>query len=277
MRVDLGICWGVPDKPVEEGLETLKKVGFDGIELWPVELWRHGAQAWANALNSAGLRCFQLCPYFNFVSGEKAIADSYKQLEQFVGAARILKCGRLRVFTGPPWGEGVVGSREATPSQWESAISHLQKFCDIANLDGIELCLECHDGSLMDDSNGALRLLQGVARKNLSINLQLPFVGEAWHVSVDRLAAYTRHIHIHNWTESLGVGNITFLDAGRFNWFPVLERLEERGCESVCLSVEHITHDGRDSAMDTARRDGPFLTLMRERFLNLVGPLPVLP
>src|SRR5450631_682144 len=107
-RIELGFCWPFSDPEPTESLKRLRGYGFDGIELWPDRLDQIGASAWAAALKASGLRTLQLCPYFNFMGGEPTIARSREMLAKFLADAKILECSRLRVFTGPPWGEGVV-------------------------------------------------------------------------------------------------------------------------------------------------------------------------
>lgn len=251
-----GFCWNFADCTPEVGLPRLKGCGFDGVELWPNFLQQWGALRWASALQESGMKCLQLCPYFNFVHGLAEIERSREILAEFLAAAAILDCSKLRVFTGPPWGEGVVGAREASEEQWQSAISTLQQFCDQAP--EMEFCLECHEGSLMEDAPSTLRLLYGVQRANLTVNMQLPLRDETWETSARLLAPYTTHIHIHNWEKGLGSGDLTFLAAGAFDWVPVLRCLQNSG-RSLCLSVEHSEHGGRHDPWETARVDGPFI------------------
>jgi sugar phosphate isomerase/epimerase len=267
-RLASGFCWAFPGTEPKVGLARLKEYGFEGIELWPDALAEWGASAWAQALQSTQMRCFQLCPYFNFVHGEAKIEASRVLLTEYLQAAQLLQCKRLRVFTGPPWGEGVIGAHQATPRQWAAATACLQEFCDIAAPQGVELCLECHEGSLMEDAPSALRLIKGVVRANLTTNLQLPLQGESWQTSVAALAAYTTHIHIHNWDDGLGEGALTYLGEGAFNWLPVLRALLDAG-RSLCLSVEPCDHSGRHDKWETARRDGPTLRAWRAQLLGV--------
>ena len=253
--MEIGFCWPVTgEMSPEEGLRQLKAAGFGGIELWPGTLGRFGAARWAKALEVVEMKCFQLCPYFDFVSGAEKFAESREILERFLDAASQLDCDRLRVFTGPPWGVGVVGARDATDEQWHSAIAGLQMFCDLAP--EMEFCLECHEGSLMEDSPSTLRLLHAVGRSNLTTNLQLPLGGEEWSHTLEMLGNFTTHMHIHNWTGGFGRGELTYLCEGLFDWEPVLKTLQER---PLCVSVEHADHGGLHDPWETARRDGPFL------------------
>ncbi len=264
--IQIGFCWGFRDATPEEGLPRLRGHGFEGIELWPDPLKQFGVQRWAAALQEAGMRCFQLCPYFDFVHGPGKIEASRQMVREYLDFARVLDCHRLRVFTGPPWGEGVVGARAASEEQWQATITELRSFCDVAGKEGVELCLECHEGSLMEDSVSALRLLRAVDRLNLTTNLQLPLVGEDWRTSLNNLGPFTTHIHIHNWAKEMvdvSRAELTFLDAGIFDWLPVVRHIVKDCGRSVCLSVEHADHAGRHEAWETARRDGPYLQRLR--------------
>jgi sugar phosphate isomerase/epimerase len=252
-------------------LSRLRAQGFDGIELWPDPLRKFGPGRWAAALQAANLSCLQLCPYFDFVHGPDKIAASRLLLREYLDYARLLGCRRLRVFTGPPWGEGVIGARVASATQWAAAITELRAFCDIAAREDVELCLECHEGSLMEDSVSALRLLEAVSRPNLTTNLQLPLVGEPWQFSLQNLAPYTSHIHIHNWEKEMvdvSRATLTFLDAGIFDWVPVVRKIVLDCGRSLCLSVEHTDHGGRHDPWETACRDGPYLQRLRREILG---------
>jgi len=261
--IHLGFCYVFTGLEPVEGLKRLRDFGYDGVELWPDRLNEFGAAKWAGALEKTGMRALQLCPYFNFMGGETTIARSHEMLAKFLADAKVLNCSRLRVFTGPPWGEGVVGAHQATQKQWDDSITTLREFCDIAVRQKVELCLECHEGSLMEDSPSALRLLRGVDRPNLTTNLQIPFVNEDWNVSVESLAATTTHIHIHNWTQGLQKGDLTFLAEGAFDWKPVIRGLADNGRDSLTLSVEHPDHGGRHDPWETAQRDGIYLNQLR--------------
>lgn len=268
-RLDLAFCWVFRDVKLEEGLARLKALGFDGIELWPDLIEQHGAAAWSRALAETGMQCLQLCPYFNFMGGEPTLQKSREILAEFLATARDLACRRLRVFTGPPWGEGVVGGKAATSRQWSDAIQALQEFCDRALPLGVELCLECHEGSLMENGPSALRLLQAVARPNLTANLQLPLLNERWEESLRLLASYTSHLHLHNWTEGVGRGDLTYLEEGVFDWLPVVGRVAGEEGRDLCLSVEHPDHHGRHDPWETARRDGSYLQKLKDIFQQL--------
>ena len=265
--IDVAFCWIFKDTLPEEGLQRLKSFGFEGIELWPDAIKQHGVETWKKALAATGMRCFQLCPYFNFMGGETTLAASRQMFAEYLQLAAELDCRRLRVFTGPPWGEGIVGGSEATPRQWQDAIAGLQEFCDQALPSGVELCLECHEGSLMENGPSAWRLIHAVSRPNLTVNLQLPLLNEDWKQSLSLLENFTTHIHIHNWPQKMGEPVITWLGEGVFDWSQVVHRLCVEKGRRVCLSVEHADHYGRHDAWETARKDGPYLQALKKTVL----------
>ncbi len=265
--MDLAFCWCFPTEPPEAGLCRLREYGFDGIELWPQHLQQYPIERWAEALARADLACCQICPYFDFVHGPEKLRASHRIFDAYLSFARRLSCRRIRVFTGPPWGEGIVGVRDANPRQWADATAALRAYCTTAARDGVELCLECHEGSLMENSASALKLINAVGCSNLTVNLQLPLVGEDWPSSVAALGSRTTHIHIHNWMHNLGQGELTFLDAGAFDWRPVLSSLAKfESATALCLSVEHGDHGQRHDPWETARRDGAYLQKLRNHW-----------
>jgi sugar phosphate isomerase/epimerase len=265
-RIDLGFCLTGDEVEPELVADRLHAAGFDGVELWPGPLKTYGVDRWDEALRARGLRALQLCPYFDFMRGEQSLTKTRAAAERWIDRAKALGCNKLRTFTGPPWGEGVVSATEATDQQWADTIRGLRELCDLAG-PGIELCLECHEGGLAEDSTSALRLLAGVDRPNLTTNLQLPLVGEAWEVSLDGLAPFTTHAHVHGYLGEPG-GPMTWLSdpANVFDWAPVVERVAVDRGRDLCLSVEHADHGRGDDIWDTVARDGPFLNRLRAAF-----------
>ncbi len=134
--MDLAFCWCFPTEPPEAGLCRLREYGFDGIELWPQHLQQYPIERWAEALARADLACCQICPYFDFVHGPEKLRASHRIFDAYLSFARRLSCRRIRVFTGPPWGEGIVGVRDANPRQWADATAALRAYCTTAARDG---------------------------------------------------------------------------------------------------------------------------------------------
>lgn len=78
-NITLAFCWthNSPMAP-EEGVSRLRESGFEGVELWPEPLEKYGVQRWAWALADNGMRCSQLCPYFDFVSSSGGAVNRFE-------------------------------------------------------------------------------------------------------------------------------------------------------------------------------------------------------
>ena len=257
----IGLCypmnWDV--KQLRGQLTRLKQFGYDGIEFWPVNLDQIDIAVLADILRDTGLACAQICPYFDFVHGRGKMDETLWIAERYVGWALTLGKPLIRVFTGPG-----VGAETATPDQWEGAFKGLQRICDMAAPEGIRLALECHTGSLMEDAPSALRLLEGVGRDNLGVNLQLPLKSghESIDVSIERLGHVTWHMHAHNYT-ALVDGHMLPLGEGVLNYGDILSRLIVKGFHGY-VSIEHANHEGLRDPWEIAKIEGAYLTQLRE-------------
>lgn len=260
----IAVCWAFGDTTPEEGIPRLADHGVEAIELWPSELRRFGVQRWKQALDRSGLRCVQLCPYFDFVHGPVGVEMGRSVLAEFLAAAAELDCTRLRAFTGPPWGSFRVSAAATTDEQWNATVAGLGEYADAAGQRGVELCLECHHDSLIEDVPSVLRLLHAVGRSNLLVNLQLPLARGTWEEAVDGLGPHTTHLHMHNWSDGFNRGPLTYLCEGVIDWEPILNRLAALG-RRPCLSLEHPSHDGMHDPWETVRRDAPWLRALRDR------------
>ena len=158
----------------------------------------------------------------------------------------------------------MIGPNQADEICWREASEGLAEYCDMAMKNSTELCLECHDGSLMQDTTSTHRVINMVNRPNLTVNLQLPFLGEDPLSSAAALAPWTTHIHIHAY-ENGWSGPFTWLSSDATAWEPVLRKIRTISNRDICLSVEHPDHGLNHDSWDTLRRDGPWLHALRQR------------
>jgi 3-dehydroshikimate dehydratase len=264
----IGFCypfeWGVAT--LTENLRRLKALGYDGIELWEQVIDQVGdTEALVAALRESGIACAQLCPYFNFVDGDAIYAATMVKARAYLDLAQQTGCTLIRVFTGKPWGEGVVGAYQATEAQWTSAIAGLQAICDMAKPLGIRYALECHTGSLMEDTPSTLRLLQGVNRPNLLLNLQLPLADgrEPIDMSLANLGRYTCHMHAHNFSALIG-GEQLPLAEGVIDYSDLLTRLMVMGFDGY-VSIEHATYGGKRDPWVIAEGEARYLRALQQQ------------
>lgn len=249
-------------KPI---FSRLRQLGYEGIELWDQTVRQHDIAYWQDTFAGADIACAQLCPYFNFVDGQEFWDETMRIAEQYINWATKLGNPLIRVFTGKPWGEGVIGPDLATPAQWDAAICGLQRVCDMAAPYGIKFALECHTGSLMEDSPSALRLLQGVDRANLGVNLQLPLKDghEAVEASLSMLGKYTWHMHTHNYTQLID-GQLTYLSDGVIDYSRIFTELLAYGFSGYS-SIEHATCHANLTPWEVAEHEAIYLNELRQK------------
>ncbi|HEY3377914.1 MAG TPA: sugar phosphate isomerase/epimerase [Armatimonadota bacterium] len=261
----IGFCYPAEcSATLKADFARLKAMGYDGVELWDQTLQQVDFSLVEDAYQTSGLSCAQLCPYFNFVDGQALWDESLRIAERYINWSERLDKPLLRVFTGKPWGEGVVGPDDATPAQWDAAIAGLQRVCDMAQPYGVRFALECHTGSLMEDTPNTLRLLQGVNRPNLGVNLQIPLKDglEPVELSLAHLGRYTWHMHAHNY-RSIPNGEQCLLGEGVMDYSSILSRLLSDGFSGY-VSIEHASYGGTRDPFEVAALEAKYLLQLRD-------------
>ncbi len=252
-------CWAFGLDSLREKLLRLQREGqFDGVEFWHNVVWDVDKARLKDYLEEAGLACAQLCPYFEFTEGNAAWLRSIELGREYLQISRQLGNPLIRVFTGH------VRDTEATPDQWRAAVNGLQTLCDEAYDHGIRFCLEIGHG-LMYSSASVLRLLEGVNRANLGVNIQICLPGEDPWYTLEQLGPHAIHMHAHNWVGRLGGTEINWLDSGLLDYEAFLSKLLAYGYDGY-VSVEHVDHHGKHDPWVTASVDGRFLTRLKEQF-----------
>jgi len=262
----LGFCWCWPPEDLDKRIPALKQLGYDGVEFWDGSLILMDIDRLADLMQSTGLNVSQLNPYFNFVDGQEMWDDTMRMAEKYIAWAVKLGAPLLRVFTGKPWGDKMVGAYKATPAQWDASILGLQRICDMAAPHNVGLALECHMGSLMEDSLTTLRLLKGVSRPNLGVNIQLPLGhGEDIYDSIENLGQYAVHMHTHNWDNwpAEKATKLVCIAEGKLDYHPVMRALRKKGFSGY-VAVEHPDHCCGDDPWRTAEVDARYLTALRQ-------------
>lgn len=272
-----GFCYVFGLDDLESALSRLVELGYDGVEFWDGLLKevdrRWGIDYLTELLRRNGLACAQICPYFDFVGGPDAYAESIGVGERYIEWAIVLGRPLIRVLTGKLSEKEMVSSDRATAEQWDAAVRGIRHLCDLAAPHGIRLALECHRGTLMDRSDSTLRLLTEVNRLNLGVNLQVPLEGEAPRYSLERLGRQTVHMHAHNWVMRSGRIQLTFLAEGALDYAQFLKRLLAFGFDGF-VSIEHPDHLGRHDPWETAEVEARYLTALKRELACLQGWQP---
>lgn len=267
-----GFCYSWEADEAAYYFSRLKTLGYDGVELWQQVIEALPFSQWEDIFAETEIACAQLCPYFNFVDGVQLWDESMLLAKKYIDYSVRLGNPLIRVFTGKPWGNDVVGPDIATEAQWQAATSGLQTICDMALPYGVRFALECHTGSLMEDTPNTLRLLQGVARPNLGVNLQLPLKNglEPIEYTIKHLGQYCMHMHAHNYSNITDMGNLLPLEEGVMRYPDILSRLLEMGFDGY-VSIEHPTHHGKRDAWEIAVIEAEYLLRLRRNITKAVN------
>ena len=237
----IGFClhkeW-IVDSP--DLIRRLDELGYDGVEVWAQGFEKGGLEGVQAALAPYSLEVISVNPYFDFTTSEDTYAESQKIADRYIEYARALDCHLVRAFTSKM--RSIPTSDDASPDQWERAIRGLTEICDRAAPEGITLVLEVHygDGQLMDTSAATLRILEGVGRRNLTVNLQPLLRGETQLESAERLGPQVTHLHANAWKGEWG--NFTFMDEGDEDFEALLRAVRSHGFDG-CVSIEHASSD----------------------------------
>lgn len=236
-----------------ELLKVLDEIGCDGVEIWQQAFEAVGLEGVVKTIEPYRFEVAALNPYMDFTTSEESFNESVKLAETFLDYASTLGCKRVRTFTSKMG--SFKTSDEAEPVHWKRAIWGIQTVADMAVKKDILCIMEVHagDGQLYDTSEATLRILEGVDRKNVIVNLQPPLRGEDALLSAQRLGPYVQHLHAHNWRG--GWGKFTYLDSGDVDFPKFLDILCGYGFDGY-ISVEHASYR---NTIEIARHEIPYL------------------
>lgn len=250
-------CYCFNEGDFDENLRRLADLGFEAVEIWQRDLESRPIEETRRSLDAAGLKCSQICPYFNFVYSADEWQESLEIGLRYIDHARELGSPLIRVFTGPLDASLRVTSDAASDEQWDAAIRGLAMLCSQAEPHGIKFCIEVHPGTLAEDSHSTLRLIEGVRSPSLVANPQIPLKNEEPWYTLGRLAGHIGHFHAHNWSDHLG-GTLTPLAKGVFDWEAYLRTAVADGFDGY-VSLEHTNVSGGGDPWAAAEIDGPYL------------------
>ena len=214
----------------------LDELGYDGVEIWAHAFEEAGIDEVEKIVSRYRFETASVNPYFDFTSSENAFEKSLKTGDEYIEYARRLGCKRIRVFTNEK--EVFSTGDDASPEQWDQAIEGVREICDRARPHGIGCVLEVHygDGQLCDSSATTLKMVQGVGRSNVTVNLQPPLRDETPYESAENLGPHVTHLHAHNWIG--GWENLTYLDEGDIDFERFISILRGHGFDGY-ISIEH--------------------------------------
>lgn len=135
---------------------------------------------------AAELELFSYGSYFT--AGESGQSEFTDVLRTAVA----LGVPRIRVWTAK-CGNGDERAEDDT-------VRALRDICRTAAIEGIEIGMEFHNGTVNDGADRAIRIIERVGADNLFTYWQ-PLYGQARNVAdITALGAYCKHVHVYNWT-----------------------------------------------------------------------------
>jgi D-psicose/D-tagatose/L-ribulose 3-epimerase len=185
-------------------LETLKKIGFDGVEVPIFDLDRAKWRLWSQRLDDLGLERTAntvIAPEHNPLSDDPAIREAaYEHLKAVVDCCATV---RSSILCGPHQvALGVFTGRGATEDEWKRSVEHLRRAAEYAAGAGVVLAeevvnrFELYHLNTLDQG---IRLVDEVGHPNCRLHL------DTFHAHIEekntadairRAGSRIAHVHI---------------------------------------------------------------------------------
>jgi len=217
----VGDNWNLPGRDVRAGwLKKVRSLGFDGLELSNAAVGGPNAGAdqireLRSELADHGLPCLCVRGGGGFAN-PRSIRGNRKKLEEAIHFAAQIGSPVMNTtvgssvvtsipgnFTGEPTSQG--SSRDAHQSDYEVTAAAFRELAKIAADEGVEISIEVHQHSIVDNSWSALHLLDMIDRPNVGINPDLGNIlwvydvpEESSEQAISALAARAKYWHCKN-------------------------------------------------------------------------------
>lgn len=219
-------------------LESLKRIGYDGVEVPIFDLDTAVWARWARRLDDLGLDRTAntvIAPEHNPVSPDRAVREAaYTHMQAVVECCAAvgapLLCGPHQVALG------VFTGRGATDDEWQRSVEHLRRVAEYAADAGVMLAEEVVNRFELYHLNTleqAIRLVDEVARPNCRIHL------DTFHAHIEEKdpaaairRADSRIAHVHVSENDRGVPG-----TGSVRWDATFDALRDIGYDGW-LTVE---------------------------------------
>ena len=224
--------------PIEQALQRLHRVGFDGVEIClepegmqPDQLTPQKITAVREQVRTLGLHPVSVSYHVDYVYD-----DHLFQLTQEAIRLTPEFGSSLFVFSGPP-------QRTGTREEWREMVQRTKVLARLAEVYRVVLAEEFEPGFVVGSTAATLRLMQEVASPALMVNLDL---GHVFLCDPDPLAAIYRighfavHCHIENM--AAGVHDHLLPQEGDIDLLKYLEALDDVGYDGP-LSLDLYKYD----------------------------------
>ena len=140
-----------------------------------------------------GIACSSYGTYFRL--GETPA----EELGDYIQSAKLLGTDILRLWCGRKSG------KDMTDAEKNGFFEVCRRAADIAENNGVTLCMECHRGTFTEDPDDAVHLMETVNSPNFRMYWQ-PFQWQSAEQNVEnakKIAPFAEHIHVFNWKGDL--------------------------------------------------------------------------
>lgn len=260
----LGLCSiAALDRPLSEVIRAAATAGADGLEVTArpphvaPDADRLTLRAIADEIGSAGLAVLAYGSYL----GHGDI-DPQREVERTVALGTRL----LRV-----WAPLLPGEPDAG---FARTVALLERTCDLAESEGIDVVVERHIGSFADTRERTIRLIEAVNRENFGLNYQVCDFLEPSAVPLQtedarRLAPLARYVHLKNYVLDPERGRLVHggsLADGVLDYTSLLGALVDAGYTGP-MSVEFLSAE----ALPVEERLTRDLRFVRETLAGAAG------
>ncbi len=123
--------------------------------------------------------------------------DSTDELIKYIDAAKTLGTDILRLWCGNK------PANQYTDSEEKALLDDCRKAAEIAEKNGVILCMECHNGTYTHYKEGAIKLMKEINSPAFRMYWQPnQFLTAQENKKYARLiSSFTKNIHVFNWTE----------------------------------------------------------------------------
>lgn len=177
----------------EELVEHLKKCGLKNIE------WGSDVHAPADnierlyeikkLMDDNGINCCSYGTYF------RISITPVEEIYKYIKAAKILGTNILRLWCGNK------GTDVITKEEKEKLFADSKALAEIAEKEGVILCMECHNNTYTDRIGPALEIMEEINSENFRMywqpNQLRTFEENMYYAKA--ISKYSYHLHVFNW------------------------------------------------------------------------------
>ncbi len=176
-------------------IEKVKEAGLSCIE-WGSDIHapcdnKEALYNIARLQKESGTECSSYGTYFRLG------VNNTDELQKYIDAAKILGTDTLRLWCGNK------SSLEFTEEEKNSLFDECRKAAEIAENNGVFLCMECHNGTFTDTKEAAIELMKKINSPAFRMYWQPnQFTSAEENKKYARLlSSFTKNIHVFNWTK----------------------------------------------------------------------------